>query len=655
MSRAATRSWQLLALVLGAGLMLGYAAWQILEPHGPREFAYAPFAVEPLPYASMRGFTYEQLWGHVRRILLLGPGLVLFTWGLVGRVRLAAPTELGRHLRWFCAASLLLTACLMLFVLRGRVLFDDELAYSMQAGFFADGRLTGPDLGLNPNDYFNVWTPRGYTVKYLPGEPLLQVPGVLVGVPALAHLPVLALTLFAWYRCLRRSSGERIAALGTIALGCSPMLIFTTATGLSHASGLLWVVLMGLGLEQARDGSTLRGAALSGLALGGGLFTRPQSILPVAVVLGAALLLELWRRRAWPAFAALALTGGGGAAALLAYNQLLTGTPFKLPWSQQCDSTHFGFGHVWTLSTYEHTLRTAIENLGVVALRLNAWWLGLPVSLAVVAGFFLLRLRTGRAAVWLWAGLAVLAFEFFYYSPGVGDTGAIYHYELLLPGSLMAAALAATLLLRFASWAPLALVSGLVFGTGTWLLEQGLRFDRLVSLIHRDSDQVLSRIAPSAPALLIHERLEVEVVSRGWVLSSFPQRFRRPSDPIVTLPRITPDILERAQRAYPGRSCWYFHRLAGTSTPELLRCEQARELMARPAIDTDVQFRDVYWERPTAYFEADYQPFTPIFQRRLRGRDGAPVMACCQIRTLEQIGVRGTPEARARCVETGDR
>src|SRR5262249_15387311 len=151
------------------------------------------------------------------------------------RVPVPAPTNLRRLLWISCLGGLGVTAGLMLLVLRGRAIFDDELAYSMQATFFSEGRLTGPDLGLDPNDFSNWMTARGSTVKYLPGEPLLQVLGVQLGVPALSHLGIFALTLFGWYQLLRRCAGQRIATFGTVALACSPMAIFTSATGLSHA------------------------------------------------------------------------------------------------------------------------------------------------------------------------------------------------------------------------------------------------------------------------------------------------------------------------------------------------------------------------------------------------------------------------------------
>src|SRR5260221_11248052 len=132
-------SWlRLVALAVGFFAMLGYGAWQFLEPHGAFEFAYAPGVPVPPPYGAMRGFTYEQLWGHVRRICLLGPGLVLFIWGLKSYLSLRPPRDMGLVVKLAAGLCLAVTAGVMLLILRGRAITDDELAYAMQAGFFGD-------------------------------------------------------------------------------------------------------------------------------------------------------------------------------------------------------------------------------------------------------------------------------------------------------------------------------------------------------------------------------------------------------------------------------------------------------------------------------------------------------------------------------------
>ncbi|HXK20398.1 MAG TPA: hypothetical protein VNG33_21460 [Polyangiaceae bacterium] len=652
MTKPALPWLRLVALAVGVSTMLAYAAWQCAEPHGPFEFAYVPFTPTPLPYSPMRGFTYEQLWGHVRRVVLFGPGLALFCWGLLGYARPRPPRDWGRVTQVACAACLLLTAALMLLLLRGRPITDDELAYAMQAGFFSRGHLAGPDLGVIPGDFFTIPTQLGYSIKYLPGEPLLQIPGVWLGIPALSHLLVVLVTLGAWHATLRRSSGVELARFATICLACSPMLMFTSATGLSHASSLMWVVLMGLGLEWGKAERPVLGAALSGISFGFGLITRPQAMLPIGAVLGLWLLFQLARRRAHVGCGVLALTAAAGVSFVLFYDQRLSGSALRLPWFLQCGAEHYGFGRVWANSTYEHGFVGGLENLAVVAVRLNSWLLGWPLSLGVVVLWIYWGCQRAGAGVWFMVGLAVLLFELFYYSPGASDTGAIYHYELLLPFSVMAALVARTAFERFPSAAPLIALCGLALGTGSWVLEQGLRLERLVSTIHQHSDAALSRITP--PALLIYETRETEIVRRGWVSDAFPRRFRDPASPIVTWPRVVPDIQARAALVYPGRQCWYFHYRPGTNSPELLRCEDAAAWLERPVLDVDADDQRPFVVRSTAYLKTDYNPTLANAGHRLLGPDGVRRPLCCQIRALHLLGIRAELPGANHCVETGE-
>src|SRR5262249_31378035 len=155
-------------------------------------------------------------------------------------------------------------------------------------------------------DIFTVRTLAGYTGKYLPGEAIVQILGVLVGLAPLLHLPLYALTLLAFHRALLLRSGARIADLGALALALSPMVMLTTATGLSQATSLCMVVLAGLGFEWTRSERALAGAALLGFAVAFGFATRPQTMLPVGAVLVPWAGIALLRRRSFGALALLA-------------------------------------------------------------------------------------------------------------------------------------------------------------------------------------------------------------------------------------------------------------------------------------------------------------------------------------------------------------
>ena len=81
----------------------------------------------------------------------------------------------------------------------------------------------------------------------LPGEALVQIPGLKLGIPALAHLIVGALALLAWYQILRQHADPAASAVGVLALGLSPNFLLTGATGHSQLTALSCVVFAGLG------------------------------------------------------------------------------------------------------------------------------------------------------------------------------------------------------------------------------------------------------------------------------------------------------------------------------------------------------------------------------------------------------------------------
>lgn len=651
-ARSRTRAW--LPLAVGALLYSAYFAWLIAQPRGLFEFGYAPFTPAPLPYSPMRGFTYEQLWGHVARCLALTPALALVGWGLYLRFPTAFDaltarlTRSSRRAVWLAAgACLVLTSAVMLGLLRGRAVMDDELVYRMQATFLGSGRLVGPDIGLTPPDLFSVETRIGYTGKYLPGEGLVQIPGLLFGVPALLHLPLLALTLLAFHRAVALRAGQRVADLSTLLLSLSPMLILTSATGLTQATSLCAVALAGLGYEWSRGPRPGMGGLLAGLAIAFGIATRPQAMLPAGLVFGPVILFAFVRRKSWLALGGYAVTLGAGSALIGAYNYVLTGSPLTVPWYLQCGVEHFGFGRVWTASDFLHTPRTALENLAVVAVRWNAWWLGFPSSLAVLVLWWRFGRPLFATGIWLWLGVALLGFEFLYYSPGASDTGAIYHYELLLPCSLIAGTTLNAALARFPTLTAALLASHVALGSTSWFGEQTLRLARLVKFIHEDSDALLARV--TAPALLFHETRGSEVRLTGWVHDTFPKRFRGPSDAVVTFPLVSPELRARVRQAYPDRSCWYYRRNPESERAELHRCEDAAELMNRTSADETTPIGI----RPTAYRLTTYDPGASARGLLRRDATGKPMVLCCAVRNSLKLGEAVPPETQARCVEDG--
>src|SRR5580658_3858002 len=606
-SASRARGEGLVALGLGVGLLLAYAGVARGLVTGRAEFAYFPFVPDSLPWGAMRGFTLEQLVDHAARLVIAGPALVLLS---IAAYRLAP-------LEWLIAAdprrlalaasgfSLVVTAVVMLGVLRGRAIVDDELAYAMQGEVFAERRLLARDLGYFPAGAMAVLAGATYTSKYLFGEGLVQLAGTLVDRPALLHLPLAALGLAAFYGALRRAAGPTIAAWSTFFLAIGPMFVLTNATGMSQCTALVCIVLAGLGAEWARGPRPRAGAVLVAAALGFCAMTRPQSALPAAAALGGATVWTLARRREVLALALLVATGLAALVVIGAYDHAVTGSAMKLPWSLQCNPEHFGFGPVWRYLNYAHTPWTALENQLVVAVRFNAWWLGWPLGLALLAVWWRLGRPCRGCGLWAGVGAAVVAFEAAYYSTGISDTGPIYHFELLLPASVLAANTLVAALERWPRAAAATLVVHVVAGTGSFFVVQTARLDRLVTTIHADADASLARIPDRA--VLLYETRNSEVLRLGWVMAEFPRQYRSARDRVVTYSRPPRAYVAKLLAAYPGRSCWYYHRDPLSEQPELLSCSAAKAYLDRAFID-DERYRDV-WVRSTAYKLTSFDPY----------------------------------------------
>ncbi len=552
-------------------------------PRGPQEFAYYPFMTDPLPFAPMRGFTFEQLMRHLGRTFMLGPALLCLA-AAAATWKLRPPDSRLRRTLMIVAlgVSLLTTAAVMARVLEGRAVIDDELVYRQQADLLADGRLTENTVPPWGWEVFTIWVKTadgfGATGKYLFGEPLIQIVGTWFGLPALLHLLLAPLALWAWYRVVEADAGRRVAFWATVLIAVSPMFILTNALALSHTTTLTCLILAGLGYQWACRQRPVAGALLCGTALGFGLTVRPQVVVPMGMVIGLTALYRLVRCRHWLATGALIASGSFWLLLIMLYNRALSGSPFKLPWYLFLPIERFGFGHTGGVD-FVYTPWGAIENLLVVAVRFNGWWLGWPLSLGLILAWWLLGRPRQGADLWLLGGAAIVLLNVPYYSPGVSDTGPVYYFELLLPAAILGGHAITRALERWPRAVTAMLLVHFALGTSSFLWENVARLDRLVTTIHGPTDAVFEQIEP--PALLIHENDWSESMRFGWVWS-FPKRFRSDGDPVVTFPRgpgrFLPALLER----FKGRECWYYRQLPPAGQGQLLRCEDAKDLLIQP-------------------------------------------------------------------------
>jgi hypothetical protein len=581
MSTADSEKRGRLALIAGLLLLLCYVVVASLMATGPFEFAYVPNNLHDAMFSAMRGFTFEQLYKHCARLALLFPALGLLTFGLYRKLesaRAPSPTLLKKMALWTSVISVLYTAFLMLGILRGTPIVDDELAYRLQAALMLEGKLGLESLAPMHLEPMLIQTKLGITGKYLFGEPLAQLPGVLVGIPALAHLLFNALSLLMLYRAVKLMVDESVAAWSVILLALSPMLMFTAATAQSQATALFAVLAMGLGYAYVCTDKPWRGVIIAAMGLGFGATVRVQSLFPVGAVFGIALAVVLIRRRRiLPGVLFLAIVGGW-LAAIAAYNQALTGDPLKLPWFLSTRAENYGFTAIVDGHDYIHSPWRALQNLLVVLVRFNGWWLGWPASLALI--WFWNRMgrpRSRLALLWVGAGLAVILFEAGYYSTGVSDTGPIYHFELLIPATLLGAHAIVKGLERFPRLIVTALALHFFVGSAMFIYEETGRINRLALGIDKDARKVIAHV--KRPAVIYYELFCGERIHLGWLLSGFPRRYWLDSDEVMTLPLPKPAQLDKYLAAYKDRHCYYYRRNPRRLVSELWDCRRAQRLM----------------------------------------------------------------------------
>lgn len=538
------------ALAVAGTLLVVLGAWALFAiPRGPQEFLYIAWPrLEPLPFASMSGFTPWQLSSLLARLVFLGPGLLLLGLAVAPALR---TFRIPRARPWVVLAlagvAILLVAA---FVTRGVPFQDDGATYLMQAAPLSHGHLFAPPVPKTGRwaEPFTVFTSRGTTGKYLFGEPSVLALGLRAGVPLAGQILLALLTLLLVLAHARKAASPEVALGAVVLLAVSPCFLFTSATFLSEVPALAGVALAVYGLEVRG----LRGGLWIGLGLGFALVCRPQ----VAAPCGLALLFSgRWDRRM---LLGAVLGIAAPVASIFAYDRALSGNAWTLPWAL-AGVERLGFGHVLG-NAYRYTPLQGLKEIGVVLTRLNGWALGWPISWLGPLAWIALRCpRWKLVRPWALVALATLGFQFFYYTVGTSDTGPIYHYAMLPFFAVSTVAALEVLLAGRWRASTLGVLAALVLlGTGSFVLEQSGRLRRL-------SDAIAARIhlkGMKTPALLFLDD-EVWEPLPGWVFGP-PSRERSPDAPVVYYPYTSPASSAYVEKLWPKRHC-YFVRWAAES------------------------------------------------------------------------------------------
>ncbi|HEX5166619.1 MAG TPA: glycosyltransferase family 39 protein, partial [Thermomicrobiales bacterium] len=235
--------------------------------------------------------------------------------------------------------------------------------------------------------------------KYPPGYPLVLAVGVLAGAPWLVN-PILAgvavlLAFIIGRRLYDAPTGLVAAAL----LAISPFLMLQAGSLMSHVAALVWTLLALLAFESVARRSATWPAVGCGAALGMLALTRSLTAAGIGLPLGIWLLARIVHdRRNWRAAACIVAGALPFVVALLAYNQLTTGSPFRTGYELWWPWDRIGFGEGVSRDG-NYTLHEAWDNMrsnaGDLAMYLYGWPLRLSLLPAIAAAALAIRRALG--------------------------------------------------------------------------------------------------------------------------------------------------------------------------------------------------------------------------------------------------------------------
>ena len=468
-------------------------------------------------------------------------------------------------------------------VLGHAVVTDDEHTYRFIAQTLRTGALVAPSPGSDLDffrEQFVVLTPSGRYGKYPVGYPLLLAAGQALGLERCV-VPLLTAAVVVLVYTIASMLFDPIRALIAVALvAASPQVLLTGATFLSQPLSAV-CLLAGVAALLAADRrgqapGTSREAlgliALSGGALGYGIFVRPLPGVLFAAVAGLHL---LWLRRhqPWTRLVSAALAFGVpaalGAVLLLVQNRLQSGDVMTSGY-QAFHAT--GEGSSGLAIFVGGGLAQRAMSVVAALLRLDGWAFGWPLAPLLALGALRVR-HTGL----LW-GLLAAAFAYRVLSPkaGVSPTGPVYMYEILPVLAVLAAVGAVEISRRLGDRSAVAatLVAGAVVGL-TMFMPGRLADLNSMGLAQRTPLILLARQGV-ARGLVFQNAVVPWWTRRSWAYY-----------PRANSPRLDDDVLflhvegradlprarELWRRRFPDRSAWWFEYVE--DRPRLVPLDQA--------------------------------------------------------------------------------
>lgn len=299
---------------------------------------------------------------------------------------------------------------------------QDEVSYLFQSQLFAASRLYD-QLPEPIRPFFNhefIYNQDKRFGIFPPGASIILALGQIAQIPHLINPSIGSLSLVLLYLIIRKIASVRVAIISITLLLISPMYLFMSASYFSHPTALFFVLTTILLLLYQRFW-------LSGLTWGLIFITRPYTAVLILIALTILIIarqLHVLRSKKDRKIIVINLFKFiGGASlpitALLFYDYILTGSPFKLPYMVYSIYNKLGFGqrgNEWP-NTFTPTMGWQNLNINLYALgdMLLPWPL---ISTLTAAGLAFLSKRRGLVAQLSLIFLVVSIGHIFYFGPG---------------------------------------------------------------------------------------------------------------------------------------------------------------------------------------------------------------------------------------------
>ena len=338
-------------------------------------------------------------------------------------------------------------SCITLGILKQSPISDDENVYLFQTRILAQGKLA---LDSKPGDDTlfedNIFLVNNGKIfgQYPFGHSIIILLGYLLGFTHLTQILAAMLTVLAAFLLGRELYGVRAGLITALLITISPMFLFSAGTVLSHTNALFFLTWFGYFTVKTVRTDKIIYPILTGLAFGAAFHIRGATTLlltlPTAVLLAFLMFRDI--RKNLPKIICLAITVGFSAGLFLFINWYVNDNPlhtnYHAAWigKTQFDSP-FGFGKgAWRII---HSPTQGFLNGVNNFVRLNVWVFGWPLGILFI---IIWAIQKGRSKIdFLLLLPIVLTFisYFFYFWPGISDTGPVLYFELLLPVALLSA------------------------------------------------------------------------------------------------------------------------------------------------------------------------------------------------------------------------